>query len=126
MSSNKPFNSTLIRLLVVDSFGADGFPYRFRTEKIFEGSYTGSAQKLRTLYFHKNTRRYEWRTANGNAFQGKDIINGFQLQPNRWYYYRTGCQFGFLTSGTCVLFFSINEMGEVKQKRADEKNEGPF
>jgi hypothetical protein len=126
LSSNKRLNNAVIHLLVVDSLGADGFPARFCTEKIYEATLTGSRTKLRRVYFSRRVRHYQWKTASGHAFNAKEPINGFVLQPHRWYYYRTGCRFGFLAEGVCVLFFSINERGEVKYKRADEINDGPF
>ena len=126
LKGNKALKSTRIGLLVTDSLGADGFPARFHTEKVYEAEFTGVAQKLRTLYFGHNTRRYQWKTAAGFGINGKEPINGFTLEPGRWYYYRTGCSFGFLTEGACVLLFSINERGEIKRKRMDEKNDGPF
>jgi hypothetical protein len=83
-------------------------------------------KRLRTIYFNKNTRKYRWKTADGDAYYPRTNINGFQLIPGRWYTTSFYCSYGLLTDGICTLFFSVDKKGTVTCKQTDKKNEGPF
>jgi hypothetical protein len=81
---------------------------------------------LRTIYFNKNTRKYRWKMAEGDAFYPRKNIAGFSVIPGRWYTTSFHCSYGLLVDGTCTLYFSTDEKGTVTCKRTDYKNEGPF
>jgi hypothetical protein len=80
----------------------------------------------RKIWFNKNTRKYRWKESWGDNYLPRKGINGFSLIPNRWYSTRFDCRYGLLTSGTCTLYFFINNQGKMTVMRMDKKNDGLF
>lgn len=76
----------------------------------------------KTIWFSKPNKWYRWHLP-GKGDKKSNIIS---FETGHWYKTAFHCEYGLLTDGRCIIYFSFDSKGKISLKREDHKNDGPF